>query len=178
KWTGPVIAALLSAVAVNLLAANLAPRAISWRVMRGIAQAAGGDNRAVHAPRADASARAIVRPSPDLLYSACVFNLRDRALRVQAPVPDSYFSIAGFAANTDNFFALNDSQLQADASGQKHFDLVITRAGLPVQAPAGARVIEAPGERGVILFRALIADDGKLAELRDRFQAQQDCAPL
>ena len=58
---------------------------------------------------ADENARAIVRPSPDLLYAGCAFDLADGPLRIQATVPrDTYWSLSMFAANTDNFFVVND----------------------------------------------------------------------
>lgn len=138
-----------------------------------------GVNVALPSPRPDASARTVVRLSPDLLYSACVFDLRSGPLRVTAPVPDSYFSISGFAADTSNFFAFNDRTAALDAEGQRHIDLVLTHGDArPAALPAGAQRVTAPSARGVILFRILITDDAALPQLRTNIQAEQRCEPL
>ena len=54
-------------------------------------------------PPVDADSREVVRPSPDLLYSGCPFDLSAGPLRVTAVMPDTYYSISAFGDNTDNF---------------------------------------------------------------------------
>ncbi len=128
----------------------------------------GGINVALPAHRADASSRTVVRPSPDLLYTACVFDLGKGPLHITAPVPDSYLSISGFAADTSNFFALNDRDAPQDAGLPRSLDLWIT--GPSATAPPGAqRTVSAPTRRGLVLFRTLVQDrssDTALAEIR------------
>jgi uncharacterized membrane protein len=92
-------------------------------------------------------------------------------------VQDSYVSISGFAADTSNFFAVNDATLVPQADGRKRFDVVIARPGA-TGLPAGVRVIEAPSMRGLILFRSLIPNDAALPELVRDYQSQQTCDPL
>ena len=139
----------------------------------------GGVNVALPSPRPDANARTVVRLSPDLLYSACVFDLRDGPLHVTAPVPDSYFSISGFAADTSNFFAFNDRTVPVDNDGRRRIDLVLTHGGhQPASLPADAHRVEAPSARGVILFRILIPEESALPALQSGFQARQRCEPL
>ena len=164
------------AAAANLATVMALPRLINAVVLHRMAQLAGGANRALPAPRADASARAVVRPSPDLLYTVCVFDVSERPLHIAAPVQDSYVSVSGFAADTDNFFAINDAELAPGPDGVKRFDLVVAGPGALDAAP-GARVITAPSARGLILFRSLITRDSELPRLRE-FQARQECAPL
>ena len=135
----------------------------------------GGYNVALPAPRADAAARWVVRPSPDMLYTVCVFDISERPLRITAPVQDSYVSVAGFAADTNNFFAINDSQLPAGPDGSKHFDVVLAKAAAP-DLPAAPLIIP-PSTRGLILFRSLIPSDADLQRLR-QFQSEQRCDPL
>lgn len=175
------------AVATNLLTVALLPQLINRYVMHRIVQQAleqsprpevlerGGYNVALRAPRATALARTIVRPSPDLLYTACVFDISKRPLRITAPVQDSYVSVSGFDANTNNFFAVNDSTVAPDADGQKHFDLVLAQGEIAV--PAGARLIVPPSDRGLVLFRSLITGEEHLPRLLE-IQSQQDCRPL
>ena len=139
--------------------------------------ARAGINIALPAPRANADARTVVRPSPDLLYTACVFDLKNGPLHITAPVQDSYVSVSGFAADTSNFFALNDAEIAADVEGNKHINLLLTRTQASA-LPEGATRILAPSDRGLILFRSLITSEAALPELQAKFQAQQRCEPL
>ncbi len=135
----------------------------------------GGINVALPAPRADANSRTVVRPSPDLLYTACVFDLNKGPLHVTAAVPDSYLSISGFAVDTSNFFAVNDRDAVQDAGKPRNLDLWI--ASQPASAPETVRrTISAPTRRGLVLFRTLVQDrspDPALAQIR----AAQHCGP-
>lgn len=176
------VARKLALFAVLAAAANLAtvmalPRLINAVVLHRMEQIAGGANRALPAPRADASTRAVVRPSPDLLYTACVFDVSARPLRITAPVQDSYVSVSGFAADTDNFFAINDAELEPGAGGTKRFDLIVARPGA-TGLPAGTRVITAPSDKGLILFRSLISRDADVPRLQRDFQARQECRSM
>jgi uncharacterized membrane protein len=171
------LAAFLAIAALTNLALVAAlPWLINAVVVHRLVEQSGGYNVAVAWPRADARARTIVRPSPDLLYTSCAFDVSARPLRITAPVPGSYLSISGFAANTDNFFAINDAQVPTGADGHKRLDIVLARAGA-TDLPAGARVITAPTTRGLILFRSLITRDADLPALQE-FQARQACQPL
>lgn len=161
------------AAAANVATVAALPWLINAYVMHRIERLAGGPNRALAAPLADASTRTIVRPSPDLLYTACVFDLAHGPLRITAPVQGSYVSVSGFAADTSNFFAISDADVVAGPDGVKRFDIVITRPGMK-DLPAGARIVEAPSERGLILFRSLVTSAAERVRLQE-FQARQEC---
>jgi uncharacterized membrane protein len=97
----------------------LLPRFIMLRTMAGIVKMAGGANTITHAPRATWHSRGVVRPSPDLLYSICVYDLgaADGAVRVSThDMPETYWSVSVFDANTNNFYALNDRQAKSGAA--------------------------------------------------------------
>ncbi len=191
---------LLLVPAFNLLTVWVLPTAINKLVLHRIVQkglqeaaiadpdpavqarkaeriARHGINVALPAGRADATARTVVRPSPDLLYTACVFDLSHSPLHITAPVQISYVSISGFAADSSNFFAVNDGDAVVAADGSKRLELVLTRAGQTANVP-GARVLLSPSTRGLILFRSLILDEASLPLLRSRYQAEQRCEPL
>ena len=136
--------------------------------------ASGGYNVALPARRADASARTVVRPSPDLLYTVCVFDLSKGDLQISAPVPDSYASVSGFAADSSNFFAVNDRTATISKDGRKRFELLLTRRAAPAAA-TGTQVVVSPSDRGLVLFRTLITDDSALPGLQAGFQSQQHC---
>ena len=161
----------------NLLTVAALPRLINAYVMYRIAGLAGGSNLALHAPRANANARTVVRPSPDLLYTACVFDVSEHPLRISAPVQNSYVSVSMFAADTSNFFAVNDAAVKPGVDGRKYFDLILTKDGTG-DVPSGVQVITAPSTKGLILFRSLIADEAELDRLQKDFQARQQCVPI
>ena len=199
NWRKNLLLFVLLVPAFNLLTIQVLPTAINQLVSKRITQkglegahepdarpeaqrrkaeviARQGINVALPSPRANSDARTVVRPSPDLLYTACVFALSHGPLHITTPVPDSYSSVSGFGANSNNFFAVNDHNAVTDATGHKHLDLLLSRdAATPV--PAGARHIVAPSDRGLILFRTLITNDTALQELQLDYQMQQHCDP-
>ncbi len=60
-------------------------------------------NDIFHEQRITDRSRKVVRPSPNLIYSACGFDLSESPLRIKAIIPDdTYWSVSMFALNTDN----------------------------------------------------------------------------
>ena len=141
----------LGAALVHVVAVAALPRLIMRRVFTGFA-AQGPPNQFVHPPLATSASRTIVRPSPDLAYSSALFDVTAHPLHVLVPLSAPYTSLSGFAANTDNFFALNDQTAGADP-----IDVVIVGPSTPRGGLAGRRVIEAPSDRGVLLVRRVVA---------------------
>jgi len=112
-------------------------------------------NTMIHPDRRSADDRTIVRPSPDMFYSICLFDLSAGPVRIAtASMPGTYWSLSGFAANTDNFFVVNDRQ-----AGGRPIDILINHRGQGrAQGGSGADYYS-PSMRGVILLRMLIEDD-------------------
>ena len=90
-------------------------------------------------------------PSPDLLYSKCVYDVSGGPVRIVTPVPDGYWSMSVYAANTDLVAVVNDRELP-----EHRLDVVLATSGQ--STPEGARVIRVPQPRGVALFRTLVSD--------------------
>lgn len=133
----------------------------------------GGVNTIAHGKRADATSRQIVRPSPDLVYSMCVFDLSEGPLALSAPVPaDTYWSLSAFDDNTNNFFVVNDRQISTD-----HVEFVLARDGYQAPTLGGAPVILSPSDTGVVLFRTLIQSEDQFEAL-NKIRKQATCAPL
>jgi len=171
-WGRWLLLAVVVAVVAHALTVWLLPRAVV-RVATNVMAEREGFNRAVFPPRADETSRTIVRPSPDLLYAGCAFDVASAPVRIRAVVPgDAYWSLSMFAANTDNFFVVNDRQAAAGT-----VDLVLVAPGTKVALPPGATLVEAPSARGIVLTRTLIAREDRLAEL-DEARRRFTCAPL
>ena len=141
------------------------PRAITMLFMHRVAATAGYDH-VVMPPLPDASARQVPKPSPDLLYAVCVFDQRSGPVRISArPPAGSYWSLALYDANSDNFFALNDRA----AKGQP-VTLILTppagHAAIAARYPE-ATIVEPPGNTGVMLTRSLVADPDDMAAINE-----------
>lgn len=169
RW---LLLALVVALVAHGLTVWLLPRVVMRAAINAMA-ARDGYNRAVFPPRADETARTIVRPSPDLLYAGCAFDLASGPVRLRAVVPaDTYWSLSMFAANTDNFFVVNDRSARSGA-----VDLVLAAPATDVELPAGAQLVEAPSTRGIVLTRTVVASADRLGEI-DAARRRFTCAPL
>ena len=149
------LATFIAVVAViHLITIWAAPRLIMQVVMNGPrAQKLDMHNRAAFSTPITAASRDVVMPSPDMLYSMCVFDLTKGPVRISAnPALRSYWSIALYAANSDNFFVVNDRQ-----AGGTPVDLwlVAADAATNLNAPSGSRVVTSPSTQGFLLMRVL-----------------------
>ena len=155
RWA---LGVLIAAVLVHVAAVVAVPRVIMRGAMARLQQAA--PNEFSHGAMATADSRQIVRPSPDLAYSTLVYDVSARPLEVHVPLSAPYTSLSGFAANTDNFFALNDM----GASGPEIAVVLVgphsARAGLE-----GARVVESQSDRGILLVRRVVPSAAAFASI-------------
>jgi uncharacterized membrane protein len=172
KYLPVVLTVLAIAVLTHLASVYLLPRAIMARVMHRMAEQ--GTNEIHFAKRPDETARAVVRPSPDLLYSTCAYDLSAGPLRVRSPVPNgTYWSVSLFDDATNNFYAFNDAQ--ARAAKQSVVDFVIVDANAKSNTE-GLPAVVSPTPTGLVLFRTLINDE-KTLPLIDAFRRQATCTP-
>ncbi|MCE9522845.1 MAG: DUF1254 domain-containing protein [Alphaproteobacteria bacterium] len=160
------------AVAVHFTAVFYLPNIIMWRVTN--AMAAKGVNTITHGERPTAASRAVVKPSPDLLYSYCAFDVSRAPLKIITAAPtETYWSVAFYASNTDNFFVLNDKQ----AKSQPVTIVLIGQNQVVPPQPEGTLIVSAPAPKGIILFRTLVNDDAREPEI-DRQRRAAKCEPL
>lgn len=154
-----LVAVLVVAAAVHVASVALLPHVIMNRTMGAIAHRTGV-NKMAHTPRPTAAARGIVRPSPDLLYSTCVFDVSGGPVRVHANgMPSTYWSVSLFDDRTDNFYVINDRQAKSGG-----VDFLIAAPGTRADR-AQLPIVVAPSNRGLVLVRTLIDDDKRLAEI-------------
>jgi uncharacterized membrane protein len=156
-----LVATLLVTAFVHVASVYLLPRFIMLRTMAAISRNAGV-NAIAHGQRPSSRSRGVVRPSPDLLYSTCVYDLgaAHGALRVHArDMPATYWSVSVFDADTNNFYARNDRQARNGV-----VDFLLIAPGTFID---GTRlpVVVAPTLRGIVLFRTLINDETHVAQI-------------
>ncbi|MGA7713207.1 MAG: DUF1254 domain-containing protein [Rhizomicrobium sp.] len=172
-------AAIVVALFVHAATVFMLPHFIMAQTMRKIVRD-GVYNVVRHVARADEHSRVVVRPSPDLLYSICPFDLSKGDLRVQAEVPPgTYWSVSVFDADTNNIFVENDRQakdaeinyrnlgkaFQRQPEYEGKVEFVIFRAGLASDQLEPPHWIPSPTAKGLVLFRTLINDESRFAEI-------------
>ena len=176
-WFYRVLSLLVTAVLAHLLAVWAAPRVIMQVLMHGPqAQKMNMHNQAAFSEPVTARSRSVVMPSPDMLYSVCAFDLSDGPLRIQAaPVLSTYWSIALYASNSDNFFVRNDRQAQGKA-----VDLGLGPDTGDAQGhtiAAGAEVVVSPSRQGFLLMRVLTSDYASESAVLEPARRTLRCSP-
>ena len=103
-------------------------------------------------------ARQIVMPSPDLVYSSCVYDLAKGPLRMAGTLPPAghYWSLSLYAHNTDNYFVLNDRELQ-----DRRFDVTVYPPSAAVAENNAA--VKSPSTTGIALIRMIQRREDDLA---------------
>ena len=158
RWIGPLVVALLLGAAAWHATLVAAPDMLMRLALQRVSKA-GGENRFSHAPLATAASRAIVRPSPDLAYSSCPFDLSKGPLLIDAvPVLAPYWSLSVFDTHTDVALVRNSA-----TATYRPFRVAILAAGQT--APAGYEAVHVHGTRGIALIRILVDDRARFAAI-------------
>jgi uncharacterized membrane protein len=157
-WFYRILSLIVTAILAHLLAVWAVPRIAMYVVMYGpAAREMNMLNQAAFPPQVTDSSRNVVMPSPDMLYSVCVFDVSNGPVRVTGhPKLQSYWSIALYGANSDNFFSINDRN-----SNDQPVDLWLVSEGGNGQGPVPpptSTVVVAPTTQGLLLMRVLTGD--------------------
>ena len=167
RWLGPIVVGIFCGLLAWQATLAAMPRALMALAVRRVASA-GGINRMTHAPLVTAKARAIVRPSPDLLYSSCPFDLAAGPVRIDiSPIDAPYWSLSVFDSVTNVAFVRNNVQ-----SGGTGLHVAILRRGQI--APKGYQPALIDGSHGVALVRVLIDRTAPITQI-DAARRQATC---
>lgn len=167
RWLGPGLVGLLVAGATAYAGVIGIPYGLMEGAIRKLS-GSGGVNHMAYGNLANPKRQPVVRPSPDLAYSSCPFDLSAGPLEIQvAPVAGRYSSLSIFDAATDVIFVRNDVE-----AGGKPYRLIVAREGQAV--PAGAEVVRTHHDRGIALIRLLLEDPGEIGGL-DAARRQSSC---
>lgn len=166
NWLGPLVLGLIVAAGAAWAAIGAIPYGLMSVAMNRLGQ--GGINRMSYGQLATPARQPVVRPSPDLAYSSCPYDLSAGPLAIDVtPVPGRYTSLSVFDAATDVIFVRND----VEARG-KPFRIIVARDGQA--APAGADVVRTNHDRGIALIRLLLKDPAEIAGL-DAVRHRSSC---
>lgn len=169
RWGGPLMLGVVIAAIAWQASLIAVPRGLMVVAVRRLS-ALGGLNHMAHGPLVTAKSRAVVRPSPDLLYSSCPFDVGRAPVLIDVPPIDApYWSLSVFDRATNVAFVRNNRQTNG---GPIHIAIVLAGQN----APAGYEPVSMPGPRGVALVRVLI-DRTKPIDLIDAERHRASCHP-
>lgn len=149
----PLAAALLAGLLGFWFTLNWIPGFIMSRAIEQMETSGAVVNTALHAPPVTEASRNVVRPSPDILYSICPYDLSRGPLLIQARWPRGgmYASISVYDSRTNNIFTLSDRDaIRAPA-------IWLDRSGAGT-VPAGAIAVQSPTQTGLVLYRRIIGN--------------------
>jgi uncharacterized membrane protein len=174
RWIKNACIVLALAGVLHVLIVWLIPRAITAVFLRRIAAEAGYNQVVLPLLPTDKS-RDVVKPSPDLLYALCVYDLSVGPVRISAKPSQGYWSIALYARNSDNFFHLNDREVTGD-----RVELILSDArdsvALRARYPDATHVHPASAV-GLMLARSLVLDANDIKAVIDA-RSSTRCTPL
>ena len=167
RWILPLLVAALVAFGAYQATLLATPYALMYAAMRKI----GADrpaNSFHFASMTTAANQSIVRPSPDLSYSTCVFDLSKGPVLVNInPVADHYWSVSVFDARTDVAAVRSDR----DTKGQPA-RLALIKKGQP--APEGYEAVSLGYDRGLVLVRILLTNPEEFPRV-DAIRRESTC---
>ena len=151
RWIFPILAGGLVAFVANQATLLATPYALMYVALNKVGERSPV-NRFAFAPMATADNQTIVRPSPDLAYSTCVFDVSKGPVLVDVqPVADHYWSVSVFDARTDVAAVRSDRDTNGKAAR-----LALMKKGQ--KAPDGYTPVVLAYDRGLALIRILLAN--------------------
>ncbi|MGD9966289.1 MAG: DUF1254 domain-containing protein [Hyphomonadaceae bacterium] len=151
NWGNHILGAIMVAIIAHIATIHAVPRMLMHVAIERIGER--GANVWRMSDRVTAASRQIVRPSPDFAYSACAFDLSAGPVVITASPWQSYWSLSLYAANSDNFFVIDDREARAGA------EITLVQRGR-THADGAAMVVESPSTRGIALIRRLAPTPG------------------
>jgi uncharacterized membrane protein len=146
------------------------PKVIMIKVMEGLAERGAGVNTMTRNGPPDPYRQLVVRPSPDLLYSTCVYDLDGGPLRINIGPTNGYLSVSFYDHITNNY-----ETLTGDLITQQRSNIILVQKGQ--DASSGPHVITSPSEKGLVLVRRRISGKDSLPDMQAA-QANDACATL
>jgi uncharacterized membrane protein len=148
KW---LLGILMCAWAGQYLLALLVPN-LMMESLYAVGSKQRGNNQLVVIQVPDETSRTVVRPSPDLLYASCLYNLENGPLVIEAPIPVRYWSMQFYQMNTDNYAGITNQRDERHRVGSV-VKVTLISADDSLDDYAG-EVIQSPTQRGMVLLRA------------------------
>ena len=182
-WLLPVLVFVVVTFVVHIFSLRALPSVYMNAAITRLSER-GVDQHAFSVPvRITENSRDIVRPSPDLAYSVCLFDLSDGPIRIIGAGWDGYGSLSVFDSQTNNVFvtSLNNADDGARGVVLKLASDTSTPNALNMRDPAtggmGLAQLELKHPKGVAIIRRLAPTDLRF-EAAQRLNTADDCQRL
>ena len=164
---------ILAAVGSHWLVLQQVPKlAMSAVTDRIVSSPGGGYNILRPAPPVTPAARRVVRPSPDLIYSICVYDVSVGPVVMQMAPGPGYHSLSLYDADTNNFYAVNDRE-----AGENPFQIVLSNKPNDKLVDGTDIQVVTPTETGVALIRRQATPEAMLEASLDARKGDT-CRPV
>ena len=111
---------------------------------------------------ANSDTRGLKRPSSDIMYSICTYDVKYKPLIITSSIPDSYWSISFYSANTDNFVTLNDHDIE-----NNYLKIYLAGVNSEPKKVNNGIVVVSPTDTGYALVRMFVGNGENLQNLKD-----------
>lgn len=164
KWVISLLVFALAAVVTHVVTLHAVPGVIMDRAMTTMAESGVPLHSFTLAPAATPQNQSVVRPSPDLAYSICRYDLGEAGgdIVLQAGASEGYGSIAVFDDQTNNIASIRVPEGE------------VLRTSL---GNSSAAEIKAASETGLILIRRLAPTPEARARV-EAASAEDLCGPV
>ena len=186
QWLAPIAGGLVAAGLGFWLVLNWVPGFLMDKALGRLTSFGPGYNQVFHGPITDETSRRVVRPSPDILYSVCAYDLTESNVELSVPWPSngSYASVSFYDANTNNFEVVSDRQQEqlGNIDGDEAetsivlFHMRSTATPVTIAALRDGRdmQIASPTSTGLALYRRVLMGDTPIEQV-DRERRAFSC---
>lgn len=152
-----VLILLITVVITHSLTLKSVPTIIMKKTIEAMEQRGIAYDKFTLVPKLTPETQTVVRPSPDLAYSICLFNFRKspRPLEIHAAAWDHYGSVSFFDAHTNNFATVRVEQVQGQGKGETIILSSPHADTNEIVARDDHHSFVAPTQTGIILIRRL-----------------------
>ncbi|MEO9970329.1 MAG: DUF1254 domain-containing protein [Hyphomonadaceae bacterium] len=165
RLIGPALVFVAMVLIGHFATLHMVPGVIMEKTMARMEESGIRPHQFTLAPRTTPQTQTVVRPSPDLAYSICQFDLSgDQSVRVRAGLYADYSSVSFFDARTNNFATVRVGAGDHPASGSEILLRASGSAKFESDSFAGPQ-FEAPTRRGLILIRRLAPTEAAYNEV-------------
>jgi uncharacterized membrane protein len=178
RFAWPLAAVASTAIGYVALTLGLPYLMMGFALARTEREDNAGRNHIAHSQMVDerygaASNYLFTRPNPDILYSACSYDLSSGPVLVGMRNHPEYGSIAFHARNTDNYAVINN---RAGGYQTPEIEVLILAKGTPRPKGYSGLIVHSPTTRGMALMRTLMERRGDLPRYL-ALQRTHRCAP-
>lgn len=149
RWLLALLVFAATAALAHLVVLNAIPGRVMAKAQAAMAERGVPVNEWSAAPRMTPQTQTVVRPSPDLSYAICRFDVSDGPVLLSAPTAETYGSLSIFDSRTDNVFVASLRE------GSNFRGVIVYPPGSPPgETGEGVQLVEMKGP-GLALIRRL-----------------------